>query len=63
VIFHFICIRSKWRSKTAEDIFKHIEGLEIRSAGTFSSVRIKVNEKLVDWADLIFAEEKQHKQC
>ncbi|MEJ5963468.1 low molecular weight protein tyrosine phosphatase family protein [Pedobacter immunditicola] len=60
--FLFICSRNKWRSKTAEDIFKNIEGLNVRSAGTSSSARIKVNEKLLEWADLIFVMEKHHKQ-
>jgi len=60
--FLFICSRNKWRSKTAEDIFKHIAGLNVRSAGTSSSARIKVNEKLVEGADLIFVMEKHHKQ-
>ncbi|MBG6233505.1 protein-tyrosine phosphatase [Pedobacter sp. CAN_A7] len=60
--FLFICSRNKWRSKTAEDIFKNIEGFNVRSAGTSSSARIKVNEKLVNWADLIFVMEKHHKQ-
>ena len=60
--FLFICSRNKWRSKTAEDIFKDIEGLSVRSAGTSSSARIKVNEKLIEWADLIFVMEKHHKQ-
>jgi predicted protein tyrosine phosphatase len=60
--FLFICSRNKWRSKTAEDIFKNVEGLNVRSAGTSSSARIKVNGKLVEWADLIFVMEKHHKQ-
>lgn len=60
--FLFICSRNKWRSKTAEDIFKDTEGLSVRSAGTSSSARIKVNEKLIEWADLIFVMEKHHKQ-
>jgi predicted protein tyrosine phosphatase len=60
--FLFICSRNKWRSKTAEDIFKDIEGLNVRSAGTSSSARIKVNEKLLNWAEMIFVMEKHHKQ-
>jgi predicted protein tyrosine phosphatase len=33
-----------------------------RSAGTEPSARIKVTAKLIDWADVIFAMEKRHKQ-
>ncbi|WP_316752954.1 protein tyrosine phosphatase [Pedobacter gandavensis] len=60
--FLFICSRNQWRSRTAEDIFKNLSGFNIRSAGTSSSARIKVNEKLLEWADLIFVMEKHHKQ-
>jgi predicted protein tyrosine phosphatase len=58
----FICSRNQWRSRTAEDIFKHTDGLDVRSAGTSNSARIKVSEKLIEWADLIFVMEKHHKQ-
>jgi protein-tyrosine phosphatase len=58
----FICSRNKWRSRTAETIFKDSGNYNVRSAGTEPSARIKVNEKLIDWADLIFAMEKKHKQ-
>lgn len=60
--FLFICSRNQWRSKTAEDIFKGNQGVNVRSAGTSSSARIKVSEKLILWADLIFVMEKHHKQ-
>jgi predicted protein tyrosine phosphatase len=58
----FICSRNQWRSRTAEDIFKNTDGLAVRSAGTSNSARIKVTEKLIEWADLIFVMEKHHKQ-
>ena len=60
--FLFICSRNQWRSRTAEDIFKNIEGLSVRSAGTSNVARIRVNKKLLEWADLIFVMEKSHKQ-
>lgn len=60
--FLFICSRNQWRSRTAEDIFKNIDGFNVRSAGTSNSARIRVNQKLIEWADLIFVMEKQHKQ-
>jgi predicted protein tyrosine phosphatase len=58
----FVCSRNKWRSRTAEAIFKVNQDHEFRSAGTEKDARIKVNEKLVNWADLIFVMEKRHKQ-
>ena len=58
----FVCSRNKWRSRTAETIFKGQQLHEVRSAGTSSDARIKVSEKLITWADLIFVMEKRHKQ-
>jgi predicted protein tyrosine phosphatase len=58
----FVCSRNIWRSPTAEAIYKHRQEINVRSAGTEPSARIKVNSKLLVWADLIFAMEKRHKQ-
>ncbi len=58
----FVCSRNKWRSLTAETIYKKKFGLEVKSAGTEVSARIKLNSKLIEWADLIFVMEKKHKQ-
>jgi predicted protein tyrosine phosphatase len=58
----FVCSRNIWRSPTAEAIYKHRQEINVRSAGTEPSARTKVNKKLVEWADLIFAMEKRHKQ-
>ena len=58
----FVCSRNKWRSRTAETIFKDNHKHEFRSAGTENDARIKINQKLVQWADLIFVMEKRHKQ-
>ncbi len=57
----FICSRNKWRSRTAETIFKNNQQHSVRSAGTENEARIKVSEKLIDWAELIFVMEKKHK--
>lgn len=58
----FICSRNKWRSRTAEDLFKRLNGYEVRSAGTAESARVRVNEKLLVWADIIFVMEREHKK-
>ncbi len=54
----FICSRNNWRSPTAESIYKNREGFNVKSAGTEPSARIKVNAKLIDWADTIFVMKK-----
>jgi len=58
----FICSRNKWRSRTAETIFKNNGQHQVRSAGTENTARIRLNQKTVDWADLIFAMERKHKR-
>ena len=58
----FICSRNKWRSPTAETIYKNHNELFVKSAGTEPSARTRVNSKLIDWADVIFVMEKHHKQ-
>lgn len=58
----FVCSRNKWRSPTAEAIYKNIPGLNTRSAGTEPSAKIRLSAKMVIWADVIFVMEKKHKQ-
>lgn len=58
----FVCSRNQWRSPTAEEIYKNQNGLFVKSAGTEASARIKITEKLINWADIIFVMEKRHKQ-
>ena len=58
----FVCSRNKWRSPTAETIYKNRSGINVKSAGTEPSARIKLNSKTIEWADLIFVMEKRHKQ-
>jgi predicted protein tyrosine phosphatase len=58
----FICSRNQWRSPTGEEIYKNVQGINSKSAGTEPSARTKINAKLIDWADIIFVMEKKHKQ-
>jgi predicted protein tyrosine phosphatase len=58
----FVCSRNKWRSATAETIYQNHPIHHVRSAGTSTAARIKINAKLINWADLIFVMEKRHKQ-
>jgi len=57
----FICSKNQWRSPTAEMLFKNHTIHNARSAGTSDKARIKVNQKLIDWADVIFVMERKHK--
>ena len=58
----FICSRNKWRSPTAEAIFKNSTQHNARSAGTSDIARIKVNEQMLQWADIVFVMETKHRQ-
>ena len=42
------------RSPTAERIFSKRQDLEVRSAGTAADALVRVNEQMLDWADVIF---------
>ena len=57
----FVCSRNKWRSPTAQKLFNGRSGIWAKSAGTEPSARIKVTEKLINWADLILVMEKKHR--
>jgi len=56
----FVCSRNKWRSLTAEKIFREYNSFDVRSAGTEENARIKVTSGHVGWADIIFVMEKKH---
>ena len=42
----FVCSRNKWRSPTAEAIYKNRSDLNVRSAGTSPAAKVKLNQKL-----------------
>jgi len=43
-------------------LFKNHRAHQARSAGTSDKARIKVNQRLIDWADIIFVMEYKHKE-
>jgi protein-tyrosine phosphatase len=58
----FLCSRNHWRSPTAEAIYQNDPRVQVCSAGTSSSARIRVTEKLLHWADLVCVMEHAHKR-
>ena len=58
----FVCSRNKWRSKTAEFIYKKSQCHNVKSGGTEPSSVVKVSAKNILWADIIFVMEEKHKQ-
>jgi predicted protein tyrosine phosphatase len=56
----FVCSRNRWRSLTAEHLFREFPGYSVKSAGTSPAARVRVNQGHIDWADTIFVMEKKH---
>jgi predicted protein tyrosine phosphatase len=50
----FLCRLNRHRSATAERVFCKRPDLEVRSAGTADAALVRVNTRMLEWADLIF---------
>ena len=50
----FICRLNRHRSATAERIFCKRKDLEVRSAGTQEDALVRVNARMLEWAEVIF---------
>jgi predicted protein tyrosine phosphatase len=50
----FVCHYNRSRSATAERVFSKDERLDVRSAGTSDDALVKVNARMLEWADIIF---------
>jgi predicted protein tyrosine phosphatase len=57
----FICSKNQWRSPTAELLFKNHPLHQARSAGTTDKARVRLSQKMIDWADEIFVMEYRHR--
>jgi predicted protein tyrosine phosphatase len=57
----FICGKNQWRSPTAEQIFAEHPGIACASAGLSHDAEVPLSAELLEWADLIFVMEKEHK--
>ena len=59
----FVCTGNVDRSKTAEEMFKNIEDVKAKSAGTSITATTPLSKELIDWADRIFVMEDEHKKA
>lgn len=50
----FLCKYNRSRSATAERLFCKRPDLDVRSAGTDEDALVRVNQRMLDWADVIF---------
>ena len=56
----FVCGKNTVRSLTAEKLYQKTPGVQVRSAGTDRSARVKVTAGDIGWAEAIFVFEKSH---
>jgi predicted protein tyrosine phosphatase len=56
----FVCGRNRWRSPTAERIYRDDARLAVRSAGVSGSATHVLNEADLDWADLVLVMERRY---
>lgn len=58
----FVCSRNRWRSPTAEILFADTPNWCTASAGTATDAECRVDEALLEWADLVVAMEAKHRR-
>jgi predicted protein tyrosine phosphatase len=58
----FVCSRNRLRSPTAEEVFSGRKGIEVMSAGTNHDADNPVTSELLEWADVVFVMEREHRQ-
>jgi len=59
----FVCYQNQRRSATAERLFCKREGLDVRSAGIGPEALVRVNARMIEWADAIFVMEEAHSRA
>ena len=57
----FVCALNKWRSPTAEAIYRSDPRLEVRSAGVRANAQRRISAADVQWADAIFVMDREQK--
>lgn len=58
----FLCGRNQWRSPTAEQLFSEHPGVDCRSAGLSPDAEQVLEPELLEWAELVFVMEREHKR-
>ena len=56
----FVCSQNRWRSLTAQEIYRDSALYQVKSAGTDKGARIRLTVEHIGWADRIFVMEKKH---
>ena len=58
----FLCSQNRLRSPTAEALFQEIDGISVASAGLHPNAKNVLTAEQLDWADLVFVMEDEHKR-
>jgi predicted protein tyrosine phosphatase len=58
----FLCYQNRRRSATAERMFCKRPDLDVRSAGIGPDALVRVNSRMLDWADVVFVMEERHRR-
>lgn len=58
----FVCSQNRLRSPTADQVFADWPDIECSSAGTNHDAEVPLTAELVEWADVIFAMQKEHRE-
>jgi predicted protein tyrosine phosphatase len=59
----FLCQYNQRRSATAERVFAKDPGLDVRSAGTSDEALVRVNQRMLEWADVVFVMEDRQRSA
>ena len=57
----FVCSRNRWRSPTAEQVWRRHPRVSARSAGTSAGARHPVSAADLQWADVVVVMEDKHR--
>lgn len=57
----FVCGRNKWRSPTAERLYRDDPRIEVRSAGVSEKSAHQISGTDIAWADLVLVMEREYK--
>ncbi|GAB5405644.1 MAG: phosphotyrosine protein phosphatase [Aureliella sp.] len=57
----FVCSKNRWRSPTAEAVYRDDHRIAVRSRGTAQSARRTVCAADLAWADLVMVMEHKHR--
>jgi predicted protein tyrosine phosphatase len=58
----FVCRQNRKRSATAERVFAKDPGLDVRSAGTADDALVRINRRMLDWADIVFTMDDEQRR-